>query len=146
MMYKKLNDVKSDLQNLRSNGRDRGASVGWSWDLLPLTIKLGSTTYLGAAPASGKTELMLEILLNLSCIHGWKHVIFTPETGEFSDVYAELCHKYIGKPYINGEYSMSEAQREKAEWFISEHFIVVDPVDSDLTIEGFYSLVDEIEK
>lgn len=144
-MYKKLDDVKDALHLYRANGVQRGYSIGWKWEMLPLTIKKGSTTYLGAAPHSGKTELIFEILINLSCIHGLKHAIFSPETGTPEEVYAELCHKYIGKSYVNNEWAMSERERERAEYFISQHFIVVDPVDEDLTITQFYSLVDEIE-
>ncbi|MFM7853162.1 MAG: hypothetical protein ACKO96_14880, partial [Flammeovirgaceae bacterium] len=119
---------------------------GWSWDQLPLTIKEGCTTYIASAPASGKTEWWFEVLINLSCLHGWKHVVFSPETGDAKDIFSELCHKYIGKQYIKGETAMTESERVTAELFIDEHFFVVDPVDNDLTMVGFYELVDQIEK
>jgi len=124
----------------------KGKSIGWDWELLPYTIKEGSTTYIGAAPASGKTELWFEFLINLSCLHGWKHVIFSPETGDPKDIFAELCYKFIGKPFVRGEYAMTEAERTKAEYFVDEHFIVIDPSDEDLTLEKFYDLVDKIER
>ncbi len=126
-MYKKLAEVEKELTDLRNNGRQRGKSIGWDWNNMPLTIKEGCTTYLGAAPASGKTELWLEILINLSCVHSWKHIIFTPETGDFKDVYSELCHKFIGKGFIKGFNAMNEVERVYAEQFIDEHFVVVDP-------------------
>ncbi len=144
-MYKKLSEVEKELTDLRNNGRQRGKSIGWDWNNMPLTIKEGCTTYLGAAPASGKTELWLEILINLSCVHSWKHIIFTPETGDFKDVYSELCHKFIGKGFIKGFNAMNEVERVYAESFIDEHFVVIDPLDKDLTIIGFYELVDKIE-
>ena len=68
-MYKQLSDISQDLNSLRENGFKRGYSIGWDFDLLPYTVKLGSTTYIAAAPASGKTELIKEIQINLSCIH-----------------------------------------------------------------------------
>jgi hypothetical protein len=145
-MYKRLGDVKSELDSLRNNGVVRGKSVGWSWEDLPLTIKEGCTTYIAAAPASGKTEWWFEILINLSCLHGWNHVVFSPETGDAKDIYSELCHKYIGKPFVKGENAMTESERAQAEYFIDGHFFVVDPIDEELTVDGFYNLVDEIEK
>lgn len=145
-MYKRLKDVQTELQDLRTKGYTRGYSIGWDWELLPYTVKLGSTTYMGAAPVSGKTELIMEIQINLSCLHGLNHVIFTPETGNVQEVYAELCHKYIGKAYIKGNRSMTESERISAEMFVDEHFVIVDPVDEDLTITGFYALVEKIEK
>lgn len=146
MMYKRLTNVNNELFDIRQQKDVRGKSIGWDWDLLPYTIKEGCTTYIGSAPASGKTELWFEILINLSCLHNWNHVIFSPETGSSAEIYAELCFKYIGKPYVQGQNSMSNSEQIVAEMFINEHFIVIDPIDEDLTITKFYELVDEIER
>lgn len=145
-MFKRLSDLQPELHNIRHVKNVRGKSIGWDFDILPYTVKEGCTTYIGAAPASGKTEIWFEFLINLSCLHDWKHVIFSPETGSAAEVYSELCHKYIGKPYTIGEFSMSQSEQITAEMFINDHFIVVDPIDEDLTLENFYKLVDEIEK
>ena len=146
MMYKRLTNVNNELFDIRLQKDVRGKSIGWDWDILPYTIKEGCTTYIGSAPASGKTELWFEILINLSCLHNWNHVIFSPETGNSAEIFAELCYKYVGKPYVQGQNSMSNSEQIVAEMFINEHFIVIDPIDEDLTITKFYELVDEIEK
>jgi len=145
-MYKRLTEVQSELFTIRNEKIVKGKSVGWDFDLLPYTIKEGCTTYIGAAPASGKTELWFEFLINLSCLHGWNHVVFSPETGSAAEIYAELCHKYIGKAYTKGDFAMNQSEQIQAEMFINEHFIVIDPIDEDLTLEKFYELVDEIER
>lgn len=145
-MIKRLENVKPELDKLREKGVERGASIGFEWEFLPYSVKLGCTTYIGAAPASGKTEFWFEILINLSCLHGWNHVIFSPETGDAKDIFSELCHKYTGKKYIKGENSMTEIERTAAEYFINNHFFVIDPVDEDLNVEKFYELVDKIER
>lgn len=145
-MYKRLNELNNELFTIRHEKQVKGKSVGWDWELLPYTIKEGCTTYIGAAPASGKTELWFEFLINLSCLHNWNHVVFSPETGSAAEIYAELCYKYIGKPYTEGQYSMNNAELVRAQMFIDEHFIVIDPIDEDLTLEKFYELVDEIER
>ena len=144
-MYKRLNDIEKDLNVLRENGVQKGQEVGFKWDMLPFTVLLGKTTYIGAAPASGKTEIWFEFLINLSCKYGWNHIIYSPETGSAEEIYSELCYKFIGKPFIktNG-YEMTEREKLKATHFINEHFIVVDPVDEDLTIDMFYELCDKI--
>src|SRR5690348_1486655 len=110
-MIKRLSDVKMQLDERRHKGVARGKDVGWHWKKFPYTVKEGCTTYIAAAPASGKTEWWLEILINLSCLHGWNHVLFTPETGDAVDIFSELCHKYIGKPFIKGENSMSDSEQ-----------------------------------
>jgi hypothetical protein len=86
------------------------------------------------------------LLINLSCIHGWNHVIFSPETGDAKDIFSELCHKYTGKKYMKGENSMSESERVAAEYFINNHFFVIDPIDEELNVEKFYDLIDKIER
>ena len=145
-MYKLLDNVKSDLDILRDKGIQRGMEVGWDFDKLPFTVMLGNTTYIGAAPASGKTEIWFEFLINLSCKYEWNHIIYSPETGNATEIYAELCHKFIGKSYVkNKGYEMDLKEQIKAEHFISKHFVVIDPVDEELTIDVFYSLCDKIE-
>lgn len=145
-MYKRLSELQNQMNAIRHTKNVRGKSVGWDFDQLPYTVKEGCTTYIGAAPASGKTEIWFEFLINLSCIHGWNHVVFSPETGNAAEVYAELCHKFIGKPYTIGENSMTQSEQIRAEMFVNEHFIVIDPIDEDLTLDEFYKLVDEIER
>jgi hypothetical protein len=145
-MYKKLTDLNAEMFSIRYEKDTKGKSIGWDWDMLPLTIKEGTTTYIGAAPASGKTELWFEILINLSCLHGWNHVVFSPETGSSAEIFSELCYKYIGKPYVQGQNSMTNSEQVSAEMFVNQHFIVIDPIDEDLTITKFYELVDEIER
>jgi hypothetical protein len=145
-MYKRLEEVSSELFAIRNELNVKGKSVGWDWNMLPYTIKEGCTTYIGAAPASGKTELWFEFLINLSCLHNWNHVIFSPETGSSAEIFSELCYKYIGKPYAKNENSMSLSEQVRAENFVNEHFIVIDPIDEDLTLEKFYDMVDEIER
>ena len=145
-MYKRLSDLQGQLNDIRNLKNVRGKSIGWTFDQIPYTVKEGCTTYIGAAPASGKTEIWFEFLINLSCIHGWKHVIFSPETGNAAEIYAELCYKYIGKPYTIGENSMTQGEQVAAEMFVNDHFIVIDPIDKDLTLEEFYELVDNISR
>lgn len=143
-MYKQLTDIKAKLDSLRVKGFERGKSIGWSFESLPYTVKRGCTTYVASSPASGKTELIKEIQINLSCLHGWNHVVFTPETGTTEEVFAEYCHSFVGKSYLKGNNEMNEAERTYAEMFIDEHFIIVDPVDEDLTIDQFYAMISDI--
>jgi len=145
-MIKRLSEVKMQLDERREKGVVRGNSVGWDWNRFPYTVKLGTTTFIAAAPASGKTEWWLEILINLSCLYGWNHVLYTPETGDAVDIFSELCHKFVGKPFIKGENSMTEIERTKAEYFVDSHFYVIDPIDEEVTIESFFAMVDEVEK
>jgi len=142
-MWKKIRDNLKELNDLRTEGHQKGYSIGWD---IPITIKLGCTTYIAGAPFDGKTEWWLDVLINLSVEHGLKHVVFTPETGAVHDIVAELCTKYVGKPYIK-KYSgyMTEAEKVGAEMFVAKHFFIIDPMDDKMTAADFLNLVDEIE-
>ena len=59
-MYKRLTDTTKELDGLYNKGLQRGYSIGWDWELLPLTIKLGTTSYIAAPPHQGKTEFWFE--------------------------------------------------------------------------------------
>lgn len=144
-MIKKLHEVKKELDILNEVGIEIGKDVGWTWDQFPYTVKLGSTTYIAGAPACGKSEFWFEILINLSCLHGWNHVIYSPETGTHVDVYSEIMHKFVGKPYIKGKYMMNENEKLLAERFVSKHFYIMDD-QSDITINQFYNLIEKFEK
>ena len=143
-MIKKLSDVSKELNTLYVDGLEMGKSVGWQWEAFPYTIRLGSTTYLAGAPASGKSEFWFEMLINLSCLHGWKHVIYSPETGSHIDVYSEIMHKFVGKPYVKNTNMMNESEKLLAETFVEKHFFIVDD-QADITINDFYNLVDKFE-
>lgn len=144
-MIKKLSDISKELNVLYTDGIEMGKQVGWKWDKFPYTVKLGSTTYIGGAPASGKSEFWFEILINLSCVHGWKHIIYSPETGSHVDVYSELMHKYVGKPYVKRENHMDQQEKLLAETFIEKHFFVVDD-QADMNVVQFYDMVEKFEK
>lgn len=145
-MFKRLSEISTDLNYLREKGRTRGMEIGWPYELLPITIKPGSTTYIAAQPTSGKTELWFEILINLSCKFGWKHLIFSPETGTAADVYAELCHKFIGAPIVKNNYRMmNDSDFQYAQMFVDTHFVVVDPVDEEMSIQQYYDMADKYE-
>lgn len=143
-MIKKLSDVSKELSELYVDGIEMGKQVGWKWEFFPYTVKLGSTTYIGGPPACGKSEFWFEILINLSCVHGWNHVIYSPETGSHVDIYSELMHKYVGKPYIKNINQINEQEKLLAETFIEKHFFIVDD-QADMNIIEFYQMVEKFE-
>ena len=142
--WHKVKDKQSELNDLRENGNQQGYTIGWD---IPITVKLGCTTYIAGAPHDGKTEFWLDVLVNLSVEHKLKHVIFTPETGTTADIIAELCTKYVGKPYIKKfPGAMTETEKINAEMFVAEYFYIIDPLDNRLTAETFFNIVDKIEQ
>jgi hypothetical protein len=142
-----INELQPTVDELYSNGIVRGKDIGFDCLRDLYTVKPACTTYIMGSPTSGKTEFWFEILLNLSEFYGWKHVIYTPETGTKEEIVAELCSKYIRKPfYKNYSGYMSESEKYSALAWLSQYFYIIDPADKDLTIVEFYDEVEALEK
>lgn len=143
----RAHELSSAVEKLFVTGITRGAFAGFETLHEYFSIKRGVTTYIFGSPFSGKSEFWFEILLNLSELYGWRHAIFSPETGKASEIIAELISKRARAPFYktNGD-QMSEKDYHTAVAFIHEYFYIIDPGDEGMTLETFYKTVDEIEK
>lgn len=144
-MFYKVEQKKSELEILRKESYTRGFDTGLKPLDENLSIKKGYPLFIAGAPHSGKSELIMEILLSLSINLGWKHFIYAGEGGEIEEVIADLCFKLIGKPYRKSDYKhMSESERSYAENFINDHFVFLSD-EEDFTIKKFYKIVEQAE-
>lgn len=137
--WKKIQSL--DLIAEQKRGLVGGAYCGFE-ALDPLySVKIGCTSYIYGSPYHGKTELWFEILMNLSEIHGMRHVLWTPETGTAEQVAAELIRKRIRADFYKAKQNIIfEAQN-----WLDEHFIIIDEDGETFTLDEFYALVDEVE-
>jgi len=140
-------ELKHSLTELRENGVSKGAWTGFGSLFDKYSMKLGSTTYIYAGAHQGKSQFAFEVMMNLSEYSGWKWAVYSPETGSPTEVFAELLWVYLRKPFlINDKLMASEEESKKAIDFINEHFYIIDSGLQDLTVEGFYSCVTNIEE
>jgi len=142
----KISEKISELQNLRSNGITWGLATG----LAPLdelySIAPGYPLFIAGSPHSAKTELQMEYMVNTMVLYGWNWCCCYGEGGEVEDIFADLCHKLIGKPYRSGDnYSMSEVEKLQAEMFFDKHLYLIDD-EKDYKLSEFYDEVALIEK
>jgi len=108
-------------------------------------IVLGATTYIGGMPSHGKTEWLFEMLIRLSIQYGWKHLIYSPETGTAAKIYLELICKYKSKVYREGAFNMiTELDIINSAAFIHSHFIVRDMTDKTPTPDEFLKEIKQI--
>lgn len=139
-MIKKFNDIEKELNEMREIGNPRGLNTGFKCLDELYSIKMGSYTFILAAPHHGKSELCFELVFNQAEKKGIKSLIYSPETGSVSDIYAEFIHKYLGKPFYKSiQGSADDSEYYKAVNWIDQHFSII---DSD---EKSYSF-DEISK
>ena len=145
----RISSVKANLDNLRVNGLKRGEHTGFEGLYEKYSVKEGSMTFIIAPPAVGKTSLLYEILLNLAEFSDYKIAIFSPEGGSPTDLYAEMLWAYLRKPYLMHELptvaNATEKEVSRAFEFIEKHFYIIDSGLKDMTAEGFFRAVDDIE-
>jgi hypothetical protein len=146
-IYFTAGDVKDEIYDLYKNGLQKGFSTGHEILDEYYTVRLGSTTYVYAAPYMGKTYFWIDILINLSENHGWKHAVFSPETGRAHEVFAELIAIRAKQDFYNDyKNQMSEEKMEEARKWVDRHFIIIDCDDTKMAVPEFYDVVDIIER
>ena len=139
-------ELRSSLSNLRNEGIKKGAWTGFDSLYEKYSVKKGSTTYLYAGAHQGKSQFGFELMMNLAQFSGWKWAVYSPETGSPTEVFAELLWVYLRKPFlINNKITATDEESDKAIDFINQHFFIIDSGLQDLSVEGFYTAVDEIE-
>lgn len=142
----KVEELKSELTNIRNNGVKRGAYTGLESLYKKYSMKLGSTTYIYAAPHQGKTNFAFEMMVNTAEYNGWRWVLYSPETGSPAQVYSELLWVYLRKPFlVNDKVTATDEEVERAFAFIEKHFYIIDSGLDNITVKGIYNEVEKIE-
>lgn len=137
----KLSDKQSEVRNLSSIGNKDVIRCGISALDEIIGFKKGYPVFIGGAPHSGKTEIGLEWLVNLSILKQFKWFCYFGEGGSIESMFLEIMHKYLGKPYAYA----TESEKAQAEYFANEYFVIAND-DLDYMIGGFYTAVSEAEK
>lgn len=114
-------DVAQDLRLLRTTGIPPGISLGlkafeenWTW-------KKGQTVLIYGAPGGGKTTLANYLDVVTSHLHGWKHLMYTPELGSIGEVYAHFAQIIIGRYDISEKHVPPHVWDNAIRW-IHNHF------------------------
>lgn len=143
-MIVRLNDIQKKVIELINNPSVKVYSLGFD-SLDPYyKIVLGSTTYIGGQPSHGKTEWLFEMLIRLTQLHGFRHLIYSPETGMAEKIYLELTCKYLSKVYREGAFNrITEFDFINASAYIHEYFIVRDMTEISPTPDEFLKEINE---
>lgn len=136
-----------ELNKYAAEGHKLGLSTGSKTLDSILSVKRGYPWFIGGLPSHGKTEFTMELLLSWSIRYGWKHCCYFGEGGSVIEVIADLCYKFIGRPYLKTILGhMDDRDREYAHAFIDEHFIFLELEGNEIMYHDFLSSVEEYEK
>ncbi len=124
--YVNPDDLTQSLCNYRQTGANPGYFTGWDIMNDYYSVKPGCCTDWTGQPTMGKTALLLNVLYNLSKLHGLKHLMWMPDAGSINEVYADLVQIHTGKTFDKRYPNyITESEFKRAAPFIYEHFFVV---------------------
>ena len=132
----KLNDCFDEVQGLIGTEFERGLYVGFEQLHNYYSIVDGSSTDITGSPTSGKSEFLLEMLINTAEFYGVKHVLNVPDMGTPDEVFKEIISKKTKKSfneyyYKDGNYFknnnfITEAELLHCREWVNEHFLILD--------------------
>ena len=98
-------DIIDKIYKHRDNYNNKGKFLGWESLDEFYSMQLGNCTDWTGFPMSGKTQVLMECLLNTSKFYGWKHLVYFPDVGSNVEIVADLIHKLTGKSFNPLEHS-----------------------------------------
>jgi KaiC/GvpD/RAD55 family RecA-like ATPase len=141
MKYYTLKDRSNQIRTISEKGLTGLIGTGITALDVLIKLKLGFPVFIAGQPFHGKSQFVIELIVNLSKLHGYKHFIYFGEAGDPEYILLEIIHAFLGKKYEHA----NESERIYAEQFVNEHFIIAN-TDRDYTIDDFHKLVEEAEK
>jgi len=142
-------DVINELLDYRVNFNEKGKYLGFNSLDEYYTMQLGNVTDWTGFPMSGKTQVLMELLLNTSKMYGWKHLVYFPDVGNKVEIVADLIHKLTGKTFDpKYENHISETEIHTEINWILHHFKILTKADvkAKLTPFEFWDMAVAIKK
>lgn len=121
------NNSRESLEQYRTKGALRGVYLGYPFLDENYTMSLPGVTDWTGYPGSGKTEFLLDLLINTTIFYGWKHLLYVPDIGSKDEILSNLIHKLTGKTYdkrFEKNYISESESDNKLQWIMEYFFII----------------------
>jgi hypothetical protein len=137
-------DIEKEIWERWEKGTQRGAETGWDCLDQYYSVMLGYMSIIYGSPFQGKSLWAMGLLINLSKIQGWSHILFTPEMGTPTEVMIALIQIYKGKDLKQ----LNKEELNEALVFIEKYFLILDNEESgsDIDMEGLCLYADFMER
>ena len=113
------------LHDLFSKGTGKGFSTGYqSLDTI-YTVAPGQLTVVTGYPSSGKSNWVDQIMVNLARDNDWKFAVCSFENQPEIHI-SRLMEIYTQKRFFEGANRMSDAEKDVAFKWVTEHFLFID--------------------
>lgn len=136
-----------ELEHYRKTKITRGETTGFKELDKLWSVKQGTFTIVFSEPTHGKSEFIFEACLNQAERHNKRSLIYSPETGDFNSVVAEMFHKYTGTEMIKDSYfgcDDKEFYDKMAQ--LNNNFLIIDSEEKALSVKELFDMALEWEK
>ena len=139
--------IQERVHHLQKFGQPSGLKIGFpSLDEL-YSIKEKRTTIIYGRPTDGKSQFLIQILCSLACNHGKKCLIYSPETGDSHEIYAEIISCLTNKSFLNfNNYKISEKELYNVIPFVKDYFKVIELDETEFNLDSWLDLTEQAVK
>jgi hypothetical protein len=145
----KAHEVIDDLFRYRNNYHEKGKYLGFEGMDAYYSMSLGNCTDWTGFPMSGKTQVLMECLMNTSRFYGWKHLVYFPDVGSNVEIIADLINKKTGKSFNPESFNVitDEEILHAIDW-VTHHFKVLtrDDIKAKMTPVEFWDYAVKLKK
>ena len=113
------------LNDLFTKGTGKGFSTGYASVDSIYTVAPGQLTVITGYPSSGKSNFVDQMMVNLARDHDWKFAICSFENQPEIHI-TRLMEIYTGKRFFDGAARMTEADKNIAFKWVTDHFLFID--------------------
>jgi twinkle protein len=130
-------DALPEVEYLYENGVERGASTGWLTVDKFYTVKVGEMTIVTGIPASGKSNVLDALAVNLARSHNWSFAVFSPENWPVQRHITTLLEKVEKKPFWNNRYAsrMTPDDMSHGMQWLNDHFHFIIPEEETMSVD-----------
>lgn len=141
-------NIRNDMVKYAKQGALKGKYLGFPNMQKNYTMSLPGVTDWTGFPRSGKTQVLMEFLLNTSEYYGWKHLVYFPDVGNEVEIIADLIQKKTGKTFDKRyKHHIKEFEIDTELPWLLEHFKILTKKDlkAKLTPYQFWDLAVQIK-
>lgn len=149
-------ELENEILMRTKTNRKRGLDLAWDNANEFMSLKKGYPMFIAGVGGVGKTEFILDLMLNASMMHKWNWLILSPEMGNAEEILEQIIEKMSnGKCLEAGHKNSLDAKeiRMIVKW-VHKHFRILDPMrewkhtlkDMALNVENFFNMVDREEQ
>lgn len=139
-----VSDYSNSIDDMYSNGIDRGVGIGMEQFDKHLRYVRGWITVITGQPSSGKSDWTDQMILGLMVNHGWKAAFYSPENDPFELHFSKIARKLIGKSWW-GKNKINEQEKNLCKRFLQDKLWIIKP-EKDFSLDSIIESVKNLKQ